>query len=41
MSDAQFEKANLDNLDRVESMSAEEFDAYTKRQEEAAEKRRK
>ena len=41
MSDEQFEKANLDNLDRVESMSAEEFDAYTKRQEEAAEKRRK
>jgi hypothetical protein len=41
MSDEQFEKANLDNLDRVEGMSAEEFEAYTKQQEEAAEKRRK
>jgi len=38
MSDEQYEKANLDNLDRVEGMSAAEFEAYTKQQEEAAEK---
>jgi len=37
----EFEKANLDNLNRVESMSAEEFEAYTKQQVEAEEKRRK
>jgi len=41
MSASQFEKANLDNLDRVEGMSVAEFEAYTKQQEEAAEKRRK
>ena len=37
----EFEKANLDNLAKVESMTVEEFDAYTKQQEEAEEKRRK
>jgi hypothetical protein len=41
MSAAEFEKANLDNLDRVEGMSTAEFEAYTKKQEDAADKRRK
>ena len=41
MSAAEFEKANLDNLERVEKMTSEEFKAYTKQQEEAAERRRK
>ncbi len=37
----EFEKANLDNLNKVENMSVDEFEAYTKQQEEAEEKRRK
>jgi hypothetical protein len=41
MSAAQFEKANLDNLKRVEGMTEAEFEAYTKQQEAAEEKRRK
>jgi hypothetical protein len=41
MTAAEFEKANLDNLKRVEGMTAEEFDAYSKQQEDAEEKRRK
>ena len=41
MTAAEFEKINLDNLKKVEDMSAAEFEAYTKQQEQAEEKRRK
>lgn len=41
MSAAEFEKANLDNLERIEGMTGAEFEAYTKQQEAAEEQRRK